>query len=127
MTSKASFLAPPARDSKPGRSSYTREADLIRDCLTYLNLRKIEAWRVNVSGAYNERAGRWVKKKYCLRGVADINGILPGGRFLAVECKTRNDRTRPEQEAFLEMVRRAGAVGIVARGIEDIEKGLKEA
>jgi len=59
-----------------------------------------------------------------IRGISDILGILPDGRFLAVEVKTKKGRVSPEQQVFLDRINALHGVGFVARSIEDVEKGL---
>ncbi len=41
--------------------------------------------------------------------------------FVAIEVKTARGRLTPEQENFLQQVRRAGGIAFVARSIEDVE------
>ena len=53
------------------------------------------------------------------KGGADIIGVAPDGRFLAVEVKTETGRIRPEQEVFLQVVRKAGGIAGVARSVEE--------
>lgn len=52
-------------------------------------------------------------------GSSDIVGIAPGGRFLAVEVKTKTGRARPEQLTFIEAVRNAGGLAGIARSPEE--------
>jgi len=58
-------------------------------------------------------------------GSADLIGIAPGGRFLAVEVKVpasgerRAGRVSPEQRDFLAAVNAAGGIGGIARSVED--------
>lgn len=58
------------------------------------------------------------------KGGADIIGIAPDGRFLAVEVKTATGRVRPEQAKFLQAVKDAGGIAGVARSVEDALKLL---
>lgn len=57
------------------------------------------------------------------RGVSDIIGLYKG-RFIAIEIKTAGGRVTPEQDRFLEAVRRHGGVAFVARSIDDVIEGL---
>jgi hypothetical protein len=57
------------------------------------------------------------------RGVSDIIGCW-NGRFLAIEVKTPGGRVSPDQEKFLEAVRRHGGIAFVARSIDDVIEGL---
>ena len=57
------------------------------------------------------------------KGIADILGCWQG-RFVAIEVKRPGGRTTPEQERFLEAVRRHGGIAFVARSIDDVILGL---
>lgn len=54
------------------------------------------------------------------RGVSDILGILPDGRFLAIEVKTRTGRVSEYQASFLYEITKNGGVAFVARSVEDV-------
>lgn len=60
------------------------------------------------------------------KGGADIIGVAPDGRFLAVEVKTETGRIRPEQEVFLQVVRKAGGIAGVARSVEEALQLIKQ-
>jgi hypothetical protein len=55
-----------------------------------------------------------------INGIADIIGIAPGGRFLAVECKSDRGRQTPSQREFQKRVEYAGGLYVLARGVEDL-------
>jgi hypothetical protein len=57
-----------------------------------------------------------------LSGVADIVGVLPGGRFLAVECKVARGRLSPAQREFQAAVERMGGLYVTARSIDDLRR-----
>lgn len=57
------------------------------------------------------------------KGVPDILGIYKG-RFLGIEVKTEKGKVRPEQEEFLENIRRHGGIGFVARNLDDVIDNL---
>jgi len=59
------------------------------------------------------------------KGVSDIIGVLPGGRALAIEVKTRKGKLSEHQERFLERFRSAGGLAFVARSPGDVVKELK--
>ena len=90
--------------------------------LHFLEKRGIEAWN-NPTGAVRIAPDRWVH--FGKKGSADILGILPGGRFLAVETKAKNGRLSPEQIEFLEKVRGLGGVAIVARSFQELDTALR--
>jgi hypothetical protein len=103
------------------------EACILKACLDYMAALGIFAWR-NGSGRARFGAGpsaRWVQ--FGILGGSDILGVLPDGRALAVETKGPNGRVTVAQRVFLETVRGAGGVAIVARSVDDLINGLEEA
>jgi hypothetical protein len=58
------------------------------------------------------------------RGVADILGVLPGGRFLAIEVKANGHKPTAHQEKFLEDVSKKGGVAFVARSVDEVREIL---
>lgn len=96
----------------------TTEREVLAACLAYLGARPdCRVWR-NQTGQLPDRNGRVVS--FGLRGSADILGIGPGGRLVAVECKAPEGRVRPEQAAFGRMIHERGGIYILARSVEDL-------
>lgn len=99
------------------------ENDVVQACLQWLALHNVMAWRNQTTGLYDPT--RKVFRKFNgLKGVSDILGVLPGGRFLGIECKKKGGYPSPEQRAFIQMVNDAGGLAFVARGTEDLEAHL---
>ena len=106
----------------------TPESAVLRACLHYLSLRGIEHFRFNSGAAMLPgRGGKLQPVRFGAKGAPDILGVLPGGRMVAVECKASDGKLRPEQELFLERLRAAGALCIVARSVDDLVQGLEAA
>lgn len=99
----------------------TPEGRVLAACLDYLHARKIFAWRNN-SGAvkYQNAEGRGRFLRFGYVGSSDIIGVLPDGRFLAVECKAEKGRVSEAQRFFLSEVTKLGGVSVVAKSIEDV-------
>lgn len=60
-------------------------------------------------------------------GVEDEDGIewhRNVARFLAIEVKRPSKKPTPEQAAFLDAVRLAGGIGIVAHSVEEVAEAL---
>jgi len=75
-------------------------------------------WRNN-TGALKDSSGRAVRFGLAV-GSADLIGILaPAGRLVALEVKTATGRTTPEQDLFLDLVRRRGGFAAVVRSADD--------
>jgi len=91
----------------------------------------LHALRGNPAVAWCERqntgaakvGGRFIR--FGWRGCSDVIGMLKDGRLLAVECKAKGGRLRPEQKEFLSLVRRFGGVAFMARNAADVIDALR--
>ena len=103
-----------------------RETHLVRACLDYLRLRGVYCWRQNSGAAVfgQGKARRFVRMTRGVQGVSDILGILPGGRFVAVEAKMPGNRPTPDQAAFLDAVRAQGGVALVVTDVAELAAEL---
>jgi hypothetical protein len=100
----------------------TPEGRIKTDCFRYLKRRGFFVWN-NPSGAVRITQDRWVR--FGLKGSSDIIGVLPDGKFLAVEMKARHGRLSPEQSAFIEKVRGLGGVAVVACSFRELDAALR--
>jgi hypothetical protein len=92
-------------------------------------------FRINAGMAYQGRViertpGRlilapWYPVRLANEGVSDLIGWTTGAIFTAIECKSARGRATPEQQAFLDTVRRAGGRAGIARAPEDAGKILR--
>lgn len=94
------------------------ETVIVAECLEWLARHRIFAWRNN-TGSYKTPEGRFIR--YGHVGSGDILGLLPDGRFLAVECKTPTGTQSEPQKVFQAMVERNGGVYVLARSPADLE------
>lgn len=103
------------------------EKQIQNHILGYLKSKQIYAWQCNTHGTFDQKLGRFRKSgAWHIRGVSDILGILPGGKFLAIEVKSKKGRLSVEQKIFLEEISNRGGVAFVARSIEDVEAVLSK-
>lgn len=102
------------------------EADVLKSVISYLETRGAVVIRVN-SGmqVLTDEHGKRRVFKGAAAGTSDIIAIWRGVP-LAVECKYGKNTTTPLQNAFLERWEAAGGVGIVAYGIDDVERALHD-
>ena len=102
-----------------------REAELLKHCHLAAAECGAHVWRNNrgmfltLDGKRKTRAGLEAP------GSSDLIGFLPGGRFLAIEIKTKTGRVAPDQQRFIDFVNASGGLGFVARSTEDIFAKLK--
>lgn len=99
------------------------ETQLQKAIARFLGLHGVFCWVNRNSATYDRTTGRW-RKGTAIPGISDILGILPGGRFLAIEVKMPKKYPTPEQRMFLADVNRKGGLGFVARSIDDAIREL---
>jgi len=99
------------------------ESAIQRAILEYLRWEGIFCFRVNQQGVpLHDGTGRY--RPGPTQGVSDILGILPDGRFLAIEVKRPGGKPTPQQEAFLDAVKQAGGLAFVATSTDDVERAI---
>ena len=99
------------------------EAQIQRQIMDYLNANpKVFAWRQNTGGVpLHDGSGGFRPAPF--KGVSDIIGVMkPAGQVLAIEVKSQSGKLNAEQSHFLDSVRRAGGVAIVATSVDDVER-----
>lgn len=85
--------------------------------LEYLQrVRGIFCWRNN-SGAF-KIGDRFIRTGKV--GSSDIIGILPDGRFLAIEVKAHYGKVSPEQQTFIDTINANGGLAFVAFSVGDV-------
>jgi hypothetical protein len=116
---------------KAGKAPEVRpkEKEVQRAILSYLAALGVMAWRTN-SGGFKGKSGSYYRF-HTQRGCADIIGVLPGGRFLAIEVKrpgkdSTSKRRREEQLAFQDAINGAGGLAFIARSVAEVEAVLRE-
>jgi len=103
------------------------ESAIVRQCLDYLALCRIPAWRNNTGAMRSEYKGKSRFVRFSVPGCSDILGILPPlGRLLAVECKRPGGKVSPAQQAFLGLVERAGGLAVVAYSLDDLASVMRD-
>lgn len=99
------------------------EGDTMRQIMIALSADGHAVFRANV-GLFYTRDGRPVSTGLP-PGFSDLFGFTPQGRAFFLEIKTPTGRIRPEQAAFLEAMRKRGALAGVARSVQDARAVLR--
>lgn len=100
-----------------------KEDEVLHGCLEYLRLRGIFCFRNNSGAA---KVGKRLIR-FGLPGSSDIIGILPDGRFLAVECKREKGGVLSDlQKSFLSAIESNNSVAIVANSVEKLAEELNK-
>lgn len=91
--------------------------ELVRRILAEIGARKdLRVWKANTGAVKTD--GRFIR--FGLPGMADITGILAGGRRLEIEVKTGSARQTTQQKNFQEMIEHFGGIYILARSVDDV-------
>lgn len=103
------------------------EKILQNSILMYLNLSGIFCWQTDSTGLYDPIKKTFRSRgKFKIKGVSDILGILPDGRFLAIEVKYGKNKTTPEQKDFINKIIDRNGIAFVAYSLEDVIGVLRE-
>jgi len=92
-----------------------------KQILNFLSAYGIFVFRVNTTGVFDP--SRKVFRRlggYNLKGVADILGVLPNGKFLAIEVKTQSGKQSLFQKNFQNQIEKNNGIYILARSIDDV-------
>lgn len=117
-------MAKTARAPRLPRGTETK--DVTGPCLDWLRLMGFFAWRQNTGSVkFKGTTGKDRFVKFGFRGISDILGVLPDGKFLAVETKRRDGVLSEDQTAFLGQVQAKGGVAIVAYCLDDLCEALR--
>jgi len=60
-------------------------------------------------------------------GWPDITGLLPNGRFIGVEVKTKRGRQSDAQKRIEREIRKRDGIYVLARSVEDVQREIEEA
>lgn len=99
------------------------EAQIRNAIMDWLRLNRLKAWIHDSMGVWSKERGCYLRRngRHMIRGLPDIHGVLPGGRFFAIEVKTATGRVSPEQKQQIQEINDAGGLAFVARSLKDLE------
>ena len=104
----------------------------IIDYLRHEQARGRVIWFERSNGGGGRVGARWVwfyrlyllGKEPVSNGKADIVGMLPGGRFFALEVKQRGKKATADQREYLEAVASGGGIAATVRSFQDAKREL---
>lgn len=94
------------------------EKDIQESILEYLHTKKIYCWKEHSGGMMIDGGQRYMP--IGLKGKSDILGILPSGRFLAIEVKRPSGQCSMSQVEFIQKINNNAGLAFVARSIDDV-------
>ncbi len=105
------------REPKAGTLPPQRESALLRQCLDYLKLKKVLAWRANSGGGL--RGGRPVVGNPA--GTPDLLIVLPpDGHLVGAELKSASGKLSPAQVAWRAHAEAVGVTYLVVRDVREL-------
>ncbi len=112
------------------KSVKATEAQIQDAILRYLAVERRVLWAARMNSGKGkllrpDGTQTWIS--FGFTGCPDIMGQLRDGRYLAIECKRAGGRVRPEQRAHITQAADHGAVAIIARSLEDVQKAMDAA
>ena len=104
----------------------------IIDYLRHEQARGRVIWFERSNGGGGRVGARWVwfyrlylrGKEPVSNGKADIVGMLPGGRFFALEVKQRGKKATADQREYLDSVAGGGGITATVRSFQDAKMAL---
>lgn len=93
------------------------ESELVQRVRLAVSQLGVRIFRNNV-GTLQDKNGKYVRYGLCV-GSSDLIGFSKDGRFVAIECKTPTGRVKPEQQNFIDQVRKAGGIAGIVRSEEE--------
>lgn len=112
----------PSNPSGRAKPKSQPENEVKNACLRWLKDHSIYAWRNNTGVA-------WIGNhpiRFGLPGSGDILGLLPDGRFLSVECKSKTGKQSDVQKCFQENIEQNNGVYVLAYSVKDLEEALNQ-
>jgi hypothetical protein len=109
------------------------EQTLLAQIVGYLHMeqaRRRVAWFARVNGGgMMDRTQRWLAfywlhlpgAKPISKGMADLHGMLAGGRYFALEVKRPDQSATEAQLRFIETVRTGGGIAAVVRDYREVK------
>lgn len=117
----------------------TPESKVRNEICSWLRLKRVLCFIHDSVGIFDpvRKVYRINTNPYRRKGVGDVLGVLPGGRFLSIEVKTPEVKdlfgkkiqskgyATPEQKEFVQDVEAHGGVAMIARSFQDVDDELQ--
>lgn len=102
-----------------------KESHIQKGIMDYLKLRGVLCFKHRNVGIFRQDTKKYIPLPFGEKGISDIIGCLPNGRFLAIEVKAPGGKPTFEQKGFIERVSYMGGIGMVAYSIDEVEGRLQ--
>lgn len=96
---------------------------LTQAVITLLRLHNYHVWRQGNAPVYDKRKGVY-RQNTVYKGVPDVIGLTPDGRFIGIEIKVGSDIMSVDQQMFKTDTEARNGIYIEVRTIEDVVSQL---
>lgn len=97
-----------------------KESELLTFCLQTLKKSGLVYWRVPNGPVMHNLGGKLIRKCSPIRGFPDVAGVMPNGRFFAIELKTETGKLSPEQAQWIAALNHSKATAVILRTKDEI-------
>lgn len=103
------------------------EAQIEHQILSFLESKRIFAWKNPTSGYFDAKRKIFKKQKsrFAINGVSDIIA-LHKSQAIFIEVKSKAGKESIEQKRFRENVENSGNIAFVAKSVEDVYRYLND-
>lgn len=103
------------------------EAQIEHQILSFLESKRIFAWKNPTSGYFDAKRKIFKKQKsrFAINGVSDIIA-LHKGQAIFIEVKSKVGKESIDQKRFRENVENSGCIAFVAKSVEDVYRYLND-
>lgn len=104
----------------------TPERIIENQIFAYLKAHGIFCWKTDSVGLYNPTRKVFMKSHnpHRIKGVADIIGILPDGRMLAIEVKSPKGYPSKDQKEFIANITARGGLAFISRSLDTMIENM---
>ncbi len=102
-----------------------KENAVVKACAEVLSIARIPHFRNNTGAMKGTHKGKGWFVRFGTAGWPDLVGILPGGRFIGIECKSDTGRQTPEQASVAQSIADSGGLYVLCRDTTTLIENLK--
>jgi hypothetical protein len=104
------------------------ESDVQKSIMDWVNLMPgFRLWRRNLGALKAEHNGKKYFVRFGVTGMADLEGIGPGGLHIEIEVKRPGKKPTDEQKAWLQQCRDQGAIAFWADNLDSAVDQMNDA
>lgn len=101
-----------------------KESQIQKTIMDYLRLNGCLVFKHRNVGIYKKSTGSYIPLSFGEKGISDIIGLTPNGRFLAIEVKMPKKKPSNEQLEFIDKVNEKGGLAFWTDSLDNVIEKL---